>query len=202
MAVKDTTVIAGQGWAYYADPDTAPFSLANYKGEDPTANIETWTWMGSTSKNNLTTIDREGGDITTLGSWDTPALRNNESDVNWTITLNSLSITPETLGLAFPGGKWNAESKTYDIPAKTTTNTKALLVLIKDAVQGIVGLYFPKGTISLAGSPTLSVDNFLEVPLRMNALTSGKTGNVMSWILPASLAAGAGTTTSTTMEGA
>lgn len=196
MAVKDTTVIAGQGWVYFADPDTVAFPLGSFTGEDPTANVAGWTWLGSTSKDNLTTIEREGGDITTLGSWDTPALRNNESDVTWTITVNSLSITPETLGLAFPGGKWDKSAKTFSVPAKTTSNAKALLVLIKDAVQGVIGLHFPKGTISLAGSPTLSVDNFLEVPLRMNALTSGTTGNVMSWILPESLASGAGTTTS------
>ncbi|MCU9995408.1 hypothetical protein HHJ78_02545 [Mobiluncus mulieris] len=190
MAVKDTTIIPGQGWVFYSEVDTAPFDLKGFDSADPTKNITGWTWLGSTSKENLTQIEKDGGDVSVLDTWDTPAMRSNKAETNWTVTVNSVSITPEMLQLAFPGGKLS--KGTYHVPAKETSAEKALLLVIKDAVQGYVGIYFPKGALSIGSAPSLNADSFMEVPLVMTALTSGKTGNRMDWILPESLAGGAG----------
>ncbi|NMW60751.1 hypothetical protein HHJ81_06565 [Mobiluncus mulieris] len=36
MAVKDTTIIPGQGWVFYSEVDTAPFDLKGFDSADPT----------------------------------------------------------------------------------------------------------------------------------------------------------------------
>lgn len=193
MTVKDTTVIAGQGWVYYSSVDAKPFDLKAFTGVNPTEGITGWTWLGSTSKDNLASLEKSGGDVNILDTWDTPAMRSQKAKNDWTLTVNALSVTPEMLGLAFPGGKFDKTSKTFKVPAAEETIEKALLVVIKDEVQGMVGIYFPRGTLTLAGAPSLSSDNFMEVPLQMSALTSIQTGNRIEFILPEALAAGAGT---------
>lgn len=186
---KDQGIIAGQGWVFYAEPDTdAPTTLDTFNPVEK--NIAGFTWLGSTSKENLTSFEKEGGEITVLDTWDTPAIRSIKADEKWSVTINSVSISQDTFKLAFPSGKWNAEKGGYDITAKAATTAKALLLVVQDPQNGFLGVYFPRGTLSLGEVPSFNAEGFMEVPLLLNALTSEKSGIVMRWLLPKSLRSG------------
>lgn len=182
----DKGVIAGQGWVFYAEPDTEqPTSLENFTPATPA--VDKFTWLGSTSKENLTSFAKEGGEITVLDTWDTPAMRSIKADEKWSVTINAVAIAQETFKLAFPSGTWDGAKNSYNVDAKAATSTKSLLVVIKDDVNGYVGVYFPRGTMSLGDVPVLNAEGFMEVPLVLNALTSETSGVMMSWILPKKL---------------
>lgn len=188
---QDQAVIAGQGWVFYADPDTeAPTTLDSFDPAKPT--VAGFTWLGSTSKENLTSFAKEGGEVTILDTWDTPAMRSIKSDEKWSVTINSVSISQRTFELAFPSGTWNKTKGRFDVNAKANTSNKALFLVIKDDVNGYIGVYFPRGTFSLGDVPVLNAEGFMEVPLLLNALTSTTQGIQMAWILPKSLQSATG----------
>lgn len=184
--MADKSVVAGQGWVFTGEPDTEPpTSLESFDPKKLT--ISGFEWLGSTSKENLTEFGREGGEDTVLDAWEVPSLRAIKSVEKWKVTIHSISITQKTFELTFPAGHWNTEAGGYDIPPESSSATKALLIVIKDDVHGYLGVYFPRGTVSLGGVPVLNASGFVELPITVNALSSESTGLLMRWLLPKTL---------------
>ncbi|MDY6143747.1 MAG: hypothetical protein SPI14_06045 [Arcanobacterium sp.] len=183
---KDEAVLPGQGWVFYGAPDTAPFEISTFD-EKTLTDHEGWTFMGNTSKENLPTLGKEGGDITTYETWDTPSMRSDVASTVYSMTINVVSMTVATLQLAFPGGTWDQSSGQYKVAARSQTTNKAVLVVMKDNVNGYQGFYFPNAAIALGDAPELASDGFVEVPLLATAQTSSTSGSPFSWMPPKDL---------------
>ena len=182
MAATET-IIPGQGWVFTGNIDaTAPDISAIDISDDAT--FGGMKLIGHTSKENPPSLAKEGGEVTNFDSWDTPALRSVVSTTNWSLTVNALSITKETLEMAFPGGQWDTVTKSYKIPAKQATVSKSILVLMKDNESGVAAFYFPRGAIAIGDAPSIATDGFFEIQLAISALTSTDGTYVMQVFVP------------------
>lgn len=174
-----TTIIPGRGTVFVAPVGTAVPTLATV---DPTqaSSFTTWDCIGHTSRDNTVSLNKDGGDVNTLGSWWDSALRTTVDPVTWSLTFNSLQMDKLTLGLAFGGG--TAASGKYTIPSSSATVSRALYVLMVDGT-GRMAIHCPKTDITLGDAPEVAVDGFFEVQLRATVLVSGST--LMEWYHPA-----------------
>ena len=172
-----TVMIPGQGWVFYAPVDTAAPDIADFDPTSPATSFSGWSWLGSTSKDNLVAMSKEGGEVTPKDAWDTPNLRTEKSTETWSMTNNAIAIEQDTLTLAFPNGTWDAQKQMYSLAAKNSIISKALLVVMKDDVSGVGCIYAPNAALSVGDAPTLDAENFFEVPLSATLQTSPTTGS-------------------------
>lgn len=179
----DATIIPGQGWVYIADPDTPVPDLSKFVPSDPTT-VTGFESLGHTSADNTIALEKEGGEVTVRNSWDTPGLRSELSAVNWAAIVNALDFNQGTLALAFPNGEWDEETKSFGFGGNTGSSKKAVLIIMKDTVNGYAAIYFPNGSISIGEAPSIAIDAFFEIQLRVTALASSQTGDSIRFYPP------------------
>lgn len=184
------TVIPGKGTVLVADPDTA--APTNYETLDPTADLTTiaagWEALGHTSRENNVSLSKEGGDVTSLGSWWDEVLRSSRAATNWTVTVNSIQIDATTLGLAFGGGTLDTVAGSYDV-GDIVPQDKALFILIVDTSGNRLALYIPNTSVSIGDAPEFSIDAFFEIQLSGAIANSATTGKKFRWYHPSLKAA-------------
>lgn len=174
-SLADSTIqIAGIGHVYYAAPDTEAPDLFSYEfGDGTTLEASGWTWMGDTSSENLIEFATDGGDVSTLRTWDRTSVRSTREDVTNTVTINAVNLGDDTMKLAFPGSTYDDATKSFDLNMDGSVE-KAILVVIVDG--SLVSAYLFR-RVTLAGSmPALSLDAFTEVAITGTLLSpnSGK----------------------------
>lgn len=165
------TIVPGRGWVFTAEPDTEPFDIALLNITDE-ATFTGFDWLGYTSKENMVSLTKEGGEVTTRDTWEEDSVRSEKSSTSWGATVNALSVTKETLSLAFPGGEWDEPTKRYRVFGGSDTVNKAVLIVMKDAENGLAGFYFPNGAMGIGEAPALTSDGFFEIQLGVNAQAS------------------------------
>lgn len=179
----EETIIPGQGWVLLGEKDTAVPDIATWDPSKPTG-LTGFTVLGHTSKDNPPALSKDGGETELKDTWDVPGLRAETSVVKWSATVNVVSVTQSVLELAFPGGKWDNEHKAMFIPANATTVSKAVLIIMKDAVAGYSAIYIPSGAIALGEAPSIATDGFFELQLNISALTSEKFSSPIGFFEP------------------
>lgn len=177
------TTIPGKGTVLVADPDTEV--AFDYLTLDPTGVLTGgWEALGHTSRENNVTLSKEGGDVTTVGSWWEEILRSQRAGTNWTVTVNSIQIDAMTLGLAFGGGTLDTVEGTYDV-GDIIPQDKALFILIVDNGGNRLGLYIPNTSTSIGDAPEFAIDAFFEIQLSGTIQASPTTGKKFRWYHPA-----------------
>lgn len=168
-------IIPGTGAVFIAEPDTEvpDVALIDFKKE---STFTGWKWLGHTSRENAVALSKEGGEPSTLGSWEDPALRSENSATTWSMTVNALEVTKETLQLALPNGVWDDTKKSLRVSGNTGAIDKAVLVVMKDNKNGQGAILFPNGAVSLGEAPSISVESFFEIQLNVVGQGSPKTG--------------------------
>lgn len=175
MAANDAAVfIPGTGYLYVAPTSTAkPASL--------TAPATPWIDLGHTSRENGITIDKDGGDSETKGSWRNPVLRERREPITYFVTINLLQFDNTNLALFFGGGSITA-ADVFGVPINPNAQERALYVRIVDGANEL-GLYVPKVSVSAEDSMEVDVEEFLELPVRATCL--GVEGsNLMEFLHP------------------
>lgn len=179
------TTIPGKGTVLVADPDTA--APANYLTLDPTVSMAAtapgWQALGHTSRENNVSMGKEGGEVTSVGSWWEEILRSTRSGTNWTVTVNSIQIDALTLGLAFGGGTLDTVAGSYDVGDIVPQN-KALFILIVDSLGNRLALYIPNTSVSIGDAPEFAIDAFFEIQLSAAITSSVATGKKFRWYHP------------------
>lgn len=179
MALSDNAVIIpGTGWLYLHDtPGTAPpaDTAAEVAALDLDADTigTAWNNAGHTSRENNVSLGRDGGERTTKGSWQNPALRETVSPIVWTFGFNGLQISNDNFEMYFGGGDATAPDR-FDVPDVPTPVEKALFLVMVDGAFRLP-LYIPK--VSILGGDPLEVDteDFLELPLVATVLKNSGT---------------------------
>lgn len=187
MSEKDKGVIPGRGFVFYADPNTVVPDIGALDVANPDTSVTGWTWLGLTSKDNMVALAKEGGEATSRDTWEYAGVRTEISASNVSATVNALSVTEQTLGLAFPGGTFDADAGRYDVPAGAGAVDKALLVLFIDAKNGVGGFVFHNAALKIGEMPSLSADGWFEIQLSANA-QAGSGDSAFSWYIPRPLA--------------
>ena len=180
----EKTIIPGQGWVYYGDVDTDVPLIETFDEAQCETIFPNWTWLGSTSRDNTVSLSKDGGDTESKDTWDTLNARVIKQPEQWSLTVNSVSVEQKVLELAFPGGTYDSAKKMYTVPSKSSTVSKAVLVVMKDDVNGMAGFYFPNGAMSLGDAPEVDVENFFEIQLAVDAQASPTTKSPFSILEP------------------
>jgi hypothetical protein len=183
------TTIPGKGTVLVAAPDTA--APTNYLTLDPTAGGPTgpipgatgWSALGHTSRDNNVSLSKDGGDVTSVGSWWDEVIRSTRAATNWTATVNSIQIDATTLGLAFGGGTLDTVAGSYDV-GDIVPQDKALFILVVDNGGQRLGLYIPNTSVSIGDAPEFTIDAFMEIQLSAAIANSATTGKKFRWYHP------------------
>lgn len=180
MAMDDTaTIIPGRGTVFIAPLGTTP---PNYKTVNPdvSTTFAGWDCVGHTSRDNTVSLSKDGGDVTTKGSWWSEALRTTRESVDWSLTFNSLQVDRFTMGLAFGGGV--VEDGGYIVPDAVVSQERALFVLMVDGASRM-GILLYRADMTLGDAPEIAVDDFFEIQIAATSLSSQ--GKRMKWFAKA-----------------
>lgn len=166
--------IAGMGHVYIGDVDAAPPNLWSYSfGDGTTLEDQGWTWIGDTSSENLISFETDGGDTSTKDTWDRKNARSTRATKTTKVTISSVSMSDDTIKVAFPGSTYVDATDGYDLVLSGSID-KAVLIVVEEGVL-VSGILLRK--VNLSGDmPTLDKENFTEIKINGVILTppSGK----------------------------
>ena len=181
--------IAGTGHVHFGAPDAPPPVIDNYKFGDE-ATYGGLLWVGDTSRENVVEFETDGGDVTFKGTWDRPNVKEVREDESVTGVINSVNLGRDTFELAFPGGEYDEETKSYSAFGSRGASVRSCLIVMEDA-DDRAALYLPK--VSIKGSfPVFDTEEFMEVPLNLALLTSDVDGRYFRWFEPRTYVPAAG----------
>lgn len=143
--------------------DFAPFFTAGIDGSAPPSG---WSELGHTDAETPLTITREGGDLTTITTWQGGTIEDRAS-VTFFLDFTSLQLDLETMQLFFGGGSAVSNSAGYfDIPKSVSTGASQQRQLIVCVVDGAKREGFYTSTASIAANGSISGPAPRTLPLR------------------------------------
>ena len=153
-----TVLVSTKSFAEPFDPKN--FDYATNKGIG-----NGWEPLQFTSKENPPTIEKEGGEITTLDAWETSSVYSSISELKVSITATVMAANEKTLKAAF-GDALDFDSskglaKTSGIQA---TEKSVMVIFAHDGKRA--AWYFPRVNLTLGDFPSINVEGAYEVQLK------------------------------------
>lgn len=162
MALDDNAVmVPGKGYFY-----VAPLGTTMPTGSTP---ADPWINVGHTSRDEPLTISREGGDRTTLGSWQNEALRERVEPVSYRLAFRCLQYDSLALSLFYGGGSVDATTNRFQVPKTPTPQEYALYVVIVDG-GNTWDRHFPKSGILGNDDEEFDVEQLAGMPVSATIL--------------------------------
>lgn len=161
MALDSSSVIVpGEGHFYINTAGTAAPGSSAVPGGG-------WTEIGHTSFDSPLTISREGGERTTLPSWQSSALRESVSKVTYSLAFGLLQHDEANLKLYYGGG--SVTSGVFQVPKTPTPQEHALFVRIVDG-SDVWAQYFSIASILGSDSEEADPENLMSMPVSATVL--------------------------------
>lgn len=140
--------------------------------------------IGHTSIDDLPTPDVDGGDITTLSTWQSTSFYTTVEATTDYVTVNALQVDGTVLPLFYGGGTVAAGQ--YDLPdAASAQDCSVCFIFVSGDV--VVALFATKASAIRDGAPTVANDSFMSWPIRFTFVKS--TGQPRASWIAASIAA-------------
>lgn len=163
--------VPGHGTVFHAAPGTAlpanPLTAFKLDGTTPAG----WKTFGHTSKANVVSFATEGGETTTMDTWQADNVRSVQSSARRvTLNINALELSVDTLDVAFNGELDEANAR-YIIPNNVKPFNRKLFVLCADNVTAF-GFELPLAELSASGMFSLNPTEFVEVPVAAKLLVA------------------------------
>lgn len=164
MALDSTAVIV---------PGVGHFYIAATSATKPTGTgvpSSPWAEIGHTSYEEPLTVAREGGESTSLPTWQAPTgVRTRVAPVSYKLNFRLLQHDSVSLPLYYGGGVMNATTDEFEVPKTPTAQTKSLFVRVVDGAS-VWARYF--GTVDIIGSDDEEMDpeNLLGLPVTATVL--------------------------------
>lgn len=164
MAVDNNAlVIPGHATVFHAPVNTAvPANPLESFGLTVDSVATGWVNLGHTSRDNIVSFAREGGEATSINTYLADAVRTVYSSVSWTLNIPALQFDQDVLDLAF-NGDFDTDNG-YIIPGSSSATSTALFLLFEDN-SGKLGFYIPNTTVTLGDVPAFNPEAFTELPL-------------------------------------
>lgn len=157
---KDTLIRIARAWVFLAEEGAV---TPDWETFDPKLPPAGWKILGYTSKEQLLTLGKSGGEITLLDTAEEDGVDQSSTPVVRTIGLEALSLSVDTLDYAY-NGSYNPATKEYDVPSVSAPLVKNVYYFTKD-VRGNVLTIRAFGAITAGEEPTLSASELTKVPL-------------------------------------
>lgn len=161
MALDASSVIVpGEGHFYInTSGTTAPTGTGVPGGS--------WVEVGHTSFDSPLTINREGGDRTTLKSWQSAALRESVAPVTYSLGFGLLQHDEPNLKLFYGGG--SVVSGVFRVPKTPTPQEHGLFVRIVDG-SDVWAQHFSIASILGSDSEEADPENLMSMPVSATVL--------------------------------
>lgn len=185
MAVDASSlIIPSRGLVFKGPVDATPPLASALAAITPTSTPlgVSGVCLGHLSRENLPAYSKDGGDITSYGSWWLDAIDSTVDPTNWTLTINALQSDATNLGLAFGGGTLNTTDGFFDIGTVSQTACSLLVLMVGGDKRK--AFYHPNTLTSIGDAPELAVDAYLEIQLQASLLASPTTGKFWRVIDP------------------
>jgi hypothetical protein len=111
--------------------------------------------IGHTSYDEPLTIERDGGDITTLKTWQSTAARTIVEPITYSLNFGALEHDDLALNLYYGGGAVNATTDEFEVTKTPAVQDKSLFVRIIDGAE-VNAYYF--GTVGIIGVDSQELD--------------------------------------------
>lgn len=152
---------------------------------DLSATITTpWKVIGHTSLDNLPTWTENGGDQSTIGTWQAPSLRNVQTKAaTYQMTFSSDQLDSQSFSLYYGVPNVVTTAGKFDVTTPGAIEF-ALLVIIQDG-DSYVGFHASRASFTRSGDISLATDAFTELPIQASFLTytDGETSApLFSWL--------------------
>lgn len=180
MALSASTVIVpGRGTVLFAPPNTAALNIKSVDINEPSS-FTGWD-IYHTSKENMVSLSKDGGEATTLDSWEQTGLEEFRSPTNVTISINKLQMEQSIFELTFGAApnSFDAATNRYIVKELGTT-AKAVTIIMVGSDNRRGGWYFPHVKLGLGDMAELDAEQFVEINLSGTVL-KGASGE---WFAP------------------
>lgn len=179
MAELDAAVLNPSGGYIFVAPTDSAKPDFDIEGFDPRDPGDPWESVGHTALEELPSLEREGDDPTTLGSWQNRKLRVTSPDVTYSVVFRSIQSTTLTYQMYFGAGAGATQADgSFRIPAAPIPQEHALLLIVVDG-ENFLPMYHPR--VSLLGSDAVGMDaeGWITYPIRGTFLGSSALGGAI-----------------------
>lgn len=163
MALDDDAVLVPAVGHYWFNPTAGAAKPANVL-----APATPWVDFGHTSLEDPFGLTSEGGEVSTLGTWQNKALRNVTSPRIQAVTFIAQQWDEQAYKMYF-GGNGSINAGYFRVPVNPTETQGALLAVVEDGAEQ-VGMYFPKVSIARADDIEFDAEEIAGLPLRATIL--------------------------------
>lgn len=143
-----------------------------------------WKVIGHTSLDNLPAWTENGGDQSTIGTWQSPSLRNVQTKAaTYQMTFSSDQLDSQSFALYYGVPNVVTAAGKFDVFAPGNVEF-ALLVIVQDG-ESYVGFHASRASFTRSGDISLATDKFTELPIEASFLTytsGGVTAPLFSWL--------------------
>lgn len=179
MALDGSKVLkVGRADFYTAKVGTAlPADLSKDIPSGPTG----WTHAGHSSIEDILAVSSDGGETTTLGSIQSPQLRQSTSPATRAFTVNFLQWDAETLKLYY-GGNVTVKGGNLEIPQTPHPSEVAWLAVLQDG-DNYGGIYAAKASAIGDGDLTISdADSLAQLPVKFTPLSYNESNSAFTFV--------------------
>lgn len=177
---NDAYIVPTRGYVYLAPVDTPTPALADLAA--PASPFEILGHVGTADGDGLPAFPSDGGDVTTLGSWNQSAVRTTSEPLTETVEFSISQLDEQSLRL-YTGADGGAALNRFDVfghEVGTGTET-ALLIVIRDG-STYVGWYAPKVEVRRGDDIELDPEGPLLLPVSCTLLDVDEATPRYSWI--------------------
>lgn len=167
-----TTIIPGRGTVWRAPAYTPPFDPYTVDPYDP-GTFDGWDLIGHTSRKNLASVTKEGGDWENKGSWWTENLeRVLKEQVQWGFKVASIQLDLPTFELAFPSGNVTPMGGYATGSDPGSVNTAIMIIGFSGLKR--MGVYGPNVSMGLDEAPEFDVEEYFEISIAGSSLETDR----------------------------
>lgn len=143
---------------------------------------EVWTSLGHTSFDNILGLESEGGEVRTLPTLQSPAVKQTVSPRTDAFLLNLMEWTQQSLLLYYGANSRISEDGAISVPANPVPTEGAFLAVLYDG-DNIAGFYAARASFFRGSDATISsTEELAALPLKITALSYGDNDSALDFI--------------------
>lgn len=173
--------ITAYSWMVFFDPTVTPGTITGTGTSltptgaitvvAPTTAMTVYSEMGHTSEDSPLQLNRAGGDVTLLGSWQQKGIESSTAAVTWSAAFNSLQGDFANMKQYY-GTNAAIDAQGFLVPGDAPAATEqALLILIKGNGKAQLR-HYPRASVIAADAQSFDTSALLPYPLQANFLSS------------------------------
>ena len=175
---SNAVIVPGEGH-FYIDP-TGSAAMPTGTGVPPVP----WIEVGHTERDNPLTVTRDGGERSTLPSWQSAALRESVSPITYALEFGLLQHDELGLSLYYGGG--SVEAGMFKVPKTAVAQEHPLFVRIVDG-SAVWAEHFSRTSILGSDSEEADPENLMSMPVTATILSDDNLDYLFGIYLPDSV---------------